>query len=162
MARGDNFKGGKVGGRRKGSLNKRTLEAMEEAQIREQMRGDAILAKCDGRKRAKEVLEDWMLIFQNVAAPYKEEVYQAIKAGRPIPAAALDELERWGTLTSDTARALADFQSPKFRAVQVSAPPTEAQQATPVQLNDDSNRKLLNDPVALTRFYQQSMKRVRG
>lgn len=157
MARGDNFKGKpRRGGRVKGTPNKRTLEAMEKEQITKQISTE--VRSVPSRKLAKEVLEDWMFIFQSTAAPFQNRVALAMQANTAPMASDYDGLQRWGELVIHTAKMLADFQSPKFRAVQLMTNPI----APLIEPPRNDNRLDLDDPVALVRHYQRTMKLVKG
>lgn len=134
--RGGSSPGQRRGGRRKGSLNKATVE---KALIAEQV---IARAEMTGTKLAKEVLGDFMTIFADMAAKH-----QPIDEGQPIPPGRepnIDLFERWARLAVETAKALAPFQSPTFRAVAVAAPiPQQAQpRATPYVISDDPNEAM--------------------
>ena len=63
---------------------------------------------------------------------------------------------RYAELTVTTAKALADFQSPKFKAIQVMAPP-----ANPLPPAKDGKVIAIDDPVAMARVYQNMIKTVK-
>ena len=93
---------------------------IERTLIAERITGEASMA---GKKLAKEVLDDFMNLFAGMAA-----VYQPLAPGHIArPGTAPDEakFEKYARLTVETARALAPFQSPTFRAIVIAPPPPE-------------------------------------
>ena len=162
MPKGSNLKGKpKIGGRTKGTPNRRTTEAVERARI------DVENAKASGKraiegikkKLAKDVLEEFMMLFAGMAA-----AYQPLPAGvSPPPGRTPDEgkFQTYAKLAVDTARALADFQSPKFRAIAVVAAPTEQDRpGDGAKLLNPDNVVQLKDATAIARVYQRMVKRV--
>lgn len=148
MPKGSNVKKGmRPGGRKAGTPNRRTTEAAEAARVQVQQSVQR------GLKLGKDMLEDYMMAFHNLAV-----MYQPLPDGVPIPPGHQPDPEKfkdWGMLVVQTAKALADFQSPKFRAIQVMAPPPE-------QLpRPDGNVVTIDDPIAMARVYQRTMKQVR-
>ena len=113
--------GERRGGRVAGTLNKATIQ---KALIAERTAADA---RTQGRKLAKDVLDDLMQIFMGVAAAYQFVPPGAMdKNGNPIPPRGNGaEFEKWARLTVETAKALANYQSPTFRAIVVAPPPEE-------------------------------------
>lgn len=109
--------GERRGGRIKGIPNKATIQ---KALIAERTVADARSA---GRKLAKEVLDDFMHLFVGIAA-----TYQPLPPGtEPRPGATPDEpmFEKYARLAVETAKNLANYQSPTFRAIVVAPPPEE-------------------------------------
>jgi hypothetical protein len=93
-------RGKKTGGRRKGSLNRRTTE---RALIAERAAAD-ILA--NGRRLATEQLDAYMTIFSDTAMRFRE-------------AGDLDQFREWAALAIEAAKALAPYQSPRLTAVAI-------------------------------------------
>lgn len=143
MSGGGSKKGERRGGRKKGVPNKANIE---RALLAER---ELIGAKAAGKKLAKEVLDDFMQLFKGIA-----ETYYAVLPGAPIPKShSRNEamFEKYAKLTVDTAKALATYQSPTFRAIQVIAPPGPDK---PPQIGD-GNVIRLDDPDALMRVYKR-------
>jgi hypothetical protein len=144
-------------GRVKGTPNRQTVERLEKERIAQQMLDEVNKAYAERVKLGKDVLEDYMMTFHSVAVPYRDRVTEAITKGRKPAELDLAGLEKWGGLTVKTAKDLAEFQSPKFKAIQVSAPSHPDPAALiPVNAND----KQIDDPVALARVYQKMVKQV--
>lgn len=101
-------------GRPKGSPNKATIEQAEIA--KRQVEG----AKVSGRKLGKELLDDFAHLFAGMAA-----AYQPAPPGQPPrPNQNEEKFLTYGKLAVETAKDLAKFQSPTFRAIALSADPT--------------------------------------
>lgn len=147
MPKGSNIKKGmRPAGRRKGTPNKRTTELVERAKLQTEE------AQRRGEKLGVDVLKEFMLLFAGIAASH-----QPLPPGMQVPGRTTDEAKflTYARLTVDTAKALADFQSPKFRAIMVQAPaPIEPSRTV------DGNVTQINDPVAMARVYQQMVKRI--
>jgi hypothetical protein len=109
--------GQRFGGRTKGTPNKATVE---KAIIAEQV---TQRAQMQGRKLAKEVLDDFMTVFTGMAARV-QPTYAA--DGRTLIGGDPNEFERWAVHARDTATALAKYQSPTMRAIEVRQAPQEA------------------------------------
>lgn len=153
----------KTGGRSRNTPNKRTVEAMEKARL------DIETANAAGNQHAivqvkkklgKDVLEEFMLLFAGLAAQHQPLPLGADTAGRTP-----DETKflRYAELTVTTARALAEFQSPKFRAIQVAIQPggeASMRDITPARADPDNVHRI-NDPTAMARVYQQLVRQVR-
>lgn len=120
---------GRGQGRKKGVPGRATIErelrkarAMAEQALQDAARArDAVAAvhaaKGAGQKLAKEVLEEFMMLFASMAA-----AHQPLPAGMPVPAGrSPDErkFKEYAVLARDTAKELAPFQSPRFSAVMV-------------------------------------------
>ena len=155
MPRGSNIKKGmRPGGRSKGTPNKRTLERIEEARIAVEN------AKGAGKKLAKDVLEEFMHLFAQMALAYQPATPGMVRAPGPKGRAKGDEakFQIYSKLTVDTAKALADFQSPKFRAIMVSAPAAGAGELGQPVVGRQGNVVTIDDPVAAARVYARIMK----
>lgn len=152
-------KGERPGGRAKGTPNRITVEAAEIARISTEQ------AKARGVKLGKEMLEDYMMAFHNVAATYQNKIAQALQAQvllptSPGPAPAdVAAFKEWGELVVGTAKELAKYQSPTFRAIAVMAPPPGSEKQP--QIAGD-NVITLKDAQALSRVYQNMVRQVKG
>jgi hypothetical protein len=145
----------KTGGRKGGTPNKRTAEALSQNAIVAQMEANVRNASSPrAEKLAKDVLSEFMHIFAGRAAFHQPLPPGVDQTGRQPNEPKFLEYAR---LTIDAARALAPYQSPTYKAIQVMAPPGPSE---PKLIGND-NRDL-DDPVALQRFYQKSLKLVRG
>lgn len=108
-------KGVRIGGRQKGTVNKRTLEKrVIEAEIARRTLADA---KAEGRKLAKEVLEELMHVFLEAAMMFKP-AFRKLAKGQKSDANE-ERFQIYSRLTKECATALAPFQSPTFKAVAV-------------------------------------------
>jgi len=145
-------------GRGAGTPNKRRTEALERARLNVE---NARLSPARGgeptqqlKKLGKDMLEDYMMAFHNQAV-----VYQPLPPGVSIPGRTPDpdKFKEWGMLVVTTAKALAEFQSPKLRAVVLSAPANDL----PPPREVGGNVVALNDPNAIARVYQRLVKSVR-
>lgn len=155
--------GERRGGRKAGTPNKKTIIAMEEQRLAE-------IAKTAERERVakerahiplgKDVLEDYMQAFAGIAAIYQNKLLAEYQQTQTMTAATLNEFERWGSLTATTAKALADFQSPKFKAIMVSVPGDQNRQPEPKTI-DGAKVIEINDPVAVARVYTNMVKSAR-
>lgn len=142
--------GQRRGGRAKGTPNKATIE---KAIIAEQI---VTRATMEGRKLAKEVLDEFMTVFAGMAA-----THQPLPPGTPIPPGRhpdLDKFEKYARLTVETAARLAPYQSPTFKAITVIAPPSQP----PQQLPGSGNVISIDDPDALARVYRMRVGGVKG
>lgn len=143
-------KGERPGGRAKGTPNRITVEAAEIARISTEQ------AKARGVKLGKEMLEDYMMAFHNQAV-----VFQPLPPGVAIPGRTPDpkQFMEWGKLVVDTAKELAKYQSPTFRAIAVMAPPPGSEKQP--QIAGD-NVITIKDAQALSRVYQNMVRQVKG
>lgn len=150
MPRGSNIKKGqRPGGRKKGTPNRATVQKVEEARVAvEQSKGRGV-------KLGKEVLEDFMMQFASMAAVHQPMDNTVMPKGKTPNAT---KFLTFAKLTVDTAKALADFQSPKFKAIMVQSTGDQSQKPTAHQ---DGNIITLDDPIALARVYQNRIKAVR-
>lgn len=141
----------KNAGRKKGDLSAKTLRTIAIAAAESQAK-DAVAAAIEearsaglmegkdpkSRKRAVTVLEEFMNLFGGMAA-----VYQPLPPGQVAPpnsGRAPDEtkFQTYAKLTIETAGMLANYQSPKFKAVMVAAAPPPEQPARAPQPGDDA------------------------
>jgi hypothetical protein len=100
MSGGGSKPGERRGGRQKGARNKATIE---RALIAERA---AAQAKASGKRLAKDLLEDFMHLFADMAATADRNT---------------EKFEKWARLAIETAKALAPFQSPRYSTVAVGA-----------------------------------------
>jgi hypothetical protein len=132
--------GRKTGGRRRGTPNKATTE---KALIAARTVAEA---KAAGKKLAKEVLEDFMLLFAGMAAHFQP----APPGAAPNPDAVEDKFWRCSEIAIDCAAKLAPYQSPTFKAVAVAPQPSAP---SPLDL-ERGKISQVEDPVALARVYR--------
>lgn len=105
----------------------------------------------------KDMLEDYMVAFAGIAAIYQNKLLAEYQATETMNTATLNEFERWGSLTASTAKSLADFQSPKFKAI--------AMMTAPADNNNDGKMidgkvTRINDAVGAQRVYVNIVKRI--
>jgi hypothetical protein len=130
------------GGRPKGVKNRSTIEReINAAQVIDR-------ARKEGRDLAVTVLERLMNVAEGAAGLNRPPA--SGKGGN------WDLFGEWFDRTAYCAKALADYQSPKLRAVHVFAQP--APEA--IQRQDGGNVVTLDDPVALARVYANTVKRI--
>ena len=147
-------KGERPGGRSKGTPNRVTVEAAEIARISTEQ------AKAKGIKLGKEMLEDYMMAFHNIAATYQNEIARAMMVpDAKMPAEAAARFREWGVLVVDVAKELAKYQSPTFRAIAVVAPQGGSEKGPPTISAD--NVITIKDAQALSRVYQNMVRQVR-
>jgi hypothetical protein len=103
--------GERRGGRRKGVPNRTTTEQMEIAR----------LAATQG-KLGKEVLEEFMVLFKDMALELQPESREAERFAAWLKSSKEAQFHKYASLAVKAAKDLADFQSPKFKAIEVSAP----------------------------------------
>jgi hypothetical protein len=153
MARGAK-PGERRGGRVKGQKNRATIEKERiAAEIAARTVADARLS---GKKLAKEVLEEFMLLFGGMAAHH-----QPTPPNRPSnPHASKDDFLRYATLAIDCARYLAPYQSPTFRAVHITAPAGVPLEHAKTIEGDKVTR--LDDPAALAGVYRRLVMASKG
>ncbi len=106
------------GGRKRGAPHKATIERAlgHERVLRE--------AEMRGERLAKEVLNDFMKTFASIAdyhQPHPETI-AAWSKGDAALAAKEPMFEKYAGLAMQAARDLAKYQSPTFKAIEVSAP----------------------------------------
>lgn len=140
MPRGGSKPGERRGGRVKGVPNRATTEL---ALIAERA---GVEVHAQGRKLAKEILEDMMYFAVGEAIRYQP----LLANGDKNPKADEEKFERYLKLTSEVASKLAPYQSPTFRAVMVSS-------AGP-SVDDDQNPGNvipLDDAIGAARVYRR-------
>ena len=157
MPRGENVKKGqRNGGRQKGTPNKRTTERLEAERIAQQAQQEVDKARQANTKLGKDILEEFMKTFAGMAA-----YHQPVPEGMAIPTGRKPDEAKFLTyarLAAETAAKLAEFQSPKFKAIQVMTPPPNP---LPAPTSKEGNVLTLDDPVAIARVYQNMVKQVR-
>jgi hypothetical protein len=90
--------GRKTGGRKLGSLNKATVQRA--------LLAERAAAEGAGKRLAKDVLQDFMELFVEAAAHFRER-------------GDWREFERWALHTVDCAKSLAPYQSPRLSALAI-------------------------------------------
>ena len=123
MARGGKREGA---GRKFGSKTKATVEREERARLERQAKEaerEKSIAERKHIKLAKDVLEDYMVAFGAIASVFQNKVVESLQKGLTPSQSDVEAFERWGRMTVDTAAKLADYQSPKLKAVMVGLPP---------------------------------------
>ncbi len=111
-------KGQRFGGRAKGIPNKATIE---KALIAER---EIEKAKNSGRKLAKEIMQEFLPVLAGICAYYQPTFPGMTQQNLHGNAT---EFERWYKHVLETAKALAPFESPTFRAIMVAPPPQQKQ-----------------------------------
>jgi hypothetical protein len=107
--------GERRGGRRKGIPNRTTTEQMEIARL------SASEATASGRKLGKDVLEELMVRFSELA--HKFQPASSTLAVRDWAKSAAEPMfHKYASLAVTAAKDLAKYQSPTFKAVEISAP----------------------------------------
>lgn len=157
MARGSNVKKGmRPGGRKKGTPNRATVERVEQARIAvEQARGRNV-------KLGKDVLEEFMMLFADIARHHMPRV-----PGLPMPEHGKPNEEKFLTyakLAAATAKDLADYQSPKFKAIAIATAPGTPGAGAESEAGVLDSAKIINmrDAVSMTRVYQRLIKKPAG
>jgi hypothetical protein len=103
------------GGREPGQLNRRTREQrMIAAEIAERQ---LMETKTTGKKLAREVLQQFMITFHDMAVA----VQPVVANGKKNPRADANEFERWAMHACEVAKWLAPYQSPTFKAIGINA-----------------------------------------
>lgn len=148
-------KGERFGGRVKGTPNKRTTERLERERIAKQAQQEVDKANLSKIKLGKDVLEDYMSAFHNIAVFYQNKLALSYASGKEPDPKDLAAFEKWGMLTAQTAKNLAEFQSPKFKAIAITAPPANQNPGPPIP----QDPKLVQDATQLQRIYQQTIKK---
>lgn len=111
--------GERRGGRAKGTKNKAILERDRiAAEIAARTVADARVA---GKKLAKDVLEDFMLLFAGMAAHHQP----APPTGAPNAYANEEKFNEYAQLAVSCAHKLAPYQSPTFQAIMIAPPPPD-------------------------------------
>lgn len=155
--------GERRGGKKKGTLNKRTLEKLAETarEVQDLRR--------NGKKLAKEVLQEFMDMAADIAREELERIREAEKAparGKPKVAEA-ERARFWIAMecTKGFARALAPFQSPTYKAVVFTDATMPGGGSMGANAANDAKliegKVLPSDPQAAARAYQTMMRVVR-
>lgn len=148
--------GERRGRRSKGVPNRTTVEKLEQAHIAEQIGkelGAPKLAKVlRNYKLAKDELVEVIPIIKGIVAHFQRRAMRTTPEGGLEIVDDLDEYKEWLKLFIDTCFKLADFQSPKFRAILAAS--TAAGDSAP---RDPGRVTRLGDAVAASRAYQQYM-----
>jgi hypothetical protein len=127
------------GGRPKGALNKRTLEKIAREKVVEQLKEEARRAELSAeafddarrnrKKLAKDILEDFTMLFAGMAAAYQPYPGSHIEKRNGQETTVNDnpnmnegQFVKYASLAVDAANKLAPFQSPTYRAIQIAAP----------------------------------------
>lgn len=142
----------KVGGRVKGSLNKRTIAKLQEAS------NHIGAIKRQGQKKATEVLNELMQTSVSFAARYQQRILASTQQDKEPTKEDLDRFWKAMECAGTFARSLAPFQDPTFSAIKVSMPAAPMEGA--VTLTQRENIVTINDPIALARVYQRMIKRI--
>ncbi len=151
-------KGERFGGRVKGTPNKTTTERIERERIARQAQQEVDKANLAKVKLGKDILEDYVGAFHNIAAVYQNRIATAYASGQEPKVSDIAAFKEWGGMVVSTAKNLADFQSPKFKAIAVIAPPPN--QPPPPSTDAKGNViEMTKDPIALARIYQQMIKK---
>lgn len=151
------LKGGqKTGGKTKGTPNKKTVAKLNA------LSDQAAKAKKLGDKQAVEVLNDLMKTASSFAALEQRKILEYPQGPDNVPQAMLDRFWKAMECAGTFAKELARFQSPTFKAIHVPAPPPPP----PPEPGDgarviDGKAVRLDDPVAISRIYQQLVRAVR-
>jgi hypothetical protein len=169
MPGGGSKKGERRGGRQKGSLNRATIERLEQAKIIQQIEDQAChLGASDTqvgapttskRKLAREELEDLLPIIKGGVAHFQPTPAGALAQGVPENKDGdWPTFKSWLQFYADTLLRLAEFQSPRFKAIAVAMGTTPT---APPQPGDGAKVISLDDPVALQRIYERRIRSVR-
>lgn len=147
-----------------------TRRKIDEANVQEQI--EAALSTAEKlrnsrKKLAREELEEFVPILTSIVTQFQRRAMRPVPGpdGKEIPTAGPMQpafnpqdwamLKNWMEFYVYTLNALADFQSPKFKAIAVMAPAP----APPPEKRD--NVVQIDDPVALARVYQRRITAVR-
>jgi hypothetical protein len=122
----DNNGGRRPGaGRKRGSKSQATIE---RALLAERIKAEAEMR---GERLAKEVLNDLMKLFVALTEVCQPDLQApGFDISTWIDSAEAVHFEKWALLARDTARDLAKYQSPTFRAVVIAPPPPTQGQVT--------------------------------
>jgi len=154
---GTKIGGKKTGGRTKGTPSKKTLARLKE------LSDQAAAAKRLGKKRAVEILDDLMQTAMSFAAMEQRKIleYPLNEEGkREVPQQMLDRFWKAMECAGTFAKALAPFQDPTFSSIKVATlPPAPEPSQEPKTIDGKAIR--LDDPVAISRVYQQLVRVVR-
>lgn len=160
--------GERRGGRAVGKRNKATEAALARQQVAEQVAEQlsipgsaaalAIKRIMAPHKLAKEELEETLPVIKGVLGFLESQAFKVPEGGgsAELVPEKLDTLREWLKLFVDAAHKLADFQSPKFKAIMV--------QAAPLPIPGDNARTVgssnvvnMADQTAVARVYREIM-----
>jgi hypothetical protein len=153
--------GERRGGRVKGVPNRTTVEKLEQARIAEQIAKEvgaqngasSTAAKkiLSSQKFAKDELAEVIPIIKGIVAHFQRQAMRATPEGGLEIVGDLGDFKEWLKLFIDTSFKLADFQSPKFRAIIADVPASVGNLAPggPVKV------ARLGDAAAAARAYQR-------
>lgn len=155
-------------GRRKGVPNKATVERLEREKITEQAAAavaeslgitDSVAARAiekatRGKSLAKEELEEILPIVKGFVAYFQRQTVDLAPDGSMIMLenGQMKEFKEWLDRYIQTCFKLADFQSPRFRAIVVAAGPTPGDNTGG---SPASNVISLDDQVGAARLYRR-------
>lgn len=139
-------------GKKAGTLNRRTVQQIEQARIAvENARGA-------GLKLGKDILEEFAHLFAAMAAYHQplRKGQQALPDRDPNE----DKFLTYAKLACQTASDLAAYQSPKFAAVRVSVTPGTGDPSIPK--HEDHGKVIdITDAVTLSRVFANRIKQVK-
>jgi hypothetical protein len=124
----------KQGGARTGAGRKPGPQGPRKATIEKAKIAARILEEQQGRpgkKLGREVIQDFMELFQSIAAAAQPTSEEAATPSTLLTWLKSDRgqvFERFSKLSVDAAKEVAEYQSPKFGRVQAAAPPPPPQQ----------------------------------
>lgn len=153
--------GKKTGGRGRGRQNKKTVERINA------LSAQAARANRIGEKRAVEVLNDLMKTAVSFAALEQRKIMEYKDAdGRVNPDAAPPQMRKnfWKAMecAGTFAKYLAPFQDPTFKAIAVNVAPTAPTSTDAIEPRTIEGQAVrLDDPIAVSRIYQQMVRAVR-
>jgi hypothetical protein len=140
----------KTGGRKAGTPNARTILKIEEA-------AQQITAiRKSGHKKATEVLNDLMQTSVTLAKRYHKRILA--KGNREASEHDWERFWKAMECAGTFGKALAPFQDPTFKAIQVMHAPALPEVPTVTQ---QGNVLTIDDPVAMQRLYQRMIKGVK-
>lgn len=96
-----------------------TKATLERAAIAQRVMGEAAM---QGRKLGKEVLEEFMVLFAGLATKFQPDATDTSAVRDWAKKPEFDKFVQFATLAKDTAKELAKYQSPTFRAIELAAP----------------------------------------
>lgn len=149
MARRGSAPGERRGGRQPGVPNRRTIERLAAAEARVEQ------ARASGQKLGIEVLREFMMAFAGQAT-----IHQPLPRNVPVPDGREPDPElfvKYGKLATDVAAELAQYETPRLRAIIVggmSPEQTPQQQIAPPTIDLVANE---NDPGNLFRVWQSTV-----
>lgn len=140
-----NPKGVRLTGTRLGVPNKKTQQHIREAGKR------VAEARKLGRKQAVDVLDDLMNTAMAMAAKYQPATSDHLPRDDA-------KFLQWIQTAGLFAKNLAEFQTPKFRAVMIQTPPSLGD--AEITIDQKGNILEIDDPKKLARVYAQMVRRV--